>query len=558
MAYKFQLGAATLSGSLTQEGDITVKDGGLTLPNSSTIGCTDDDDQMVFTNQSIDLANDVDFNIAKAGGLQLGGVAVTSTAAELNLLDGVSGLIQADFTKLAAVDASAAELNTLQNFGEAALLQTADSLIFFDADSNTLKRDTVSDVMTAVAGDGLGVASSQLKINVDDSSIETNSDSLRVKAGGITNTMLSGAIANAKLENQSVTITAGDGLKTGGAVNLGGSVTLDIDVSDFAGTGLSGDVSENLNIDAAQTGITSIYNAALVVGRGASDAHIDFGTDDQIQFDIDNAATMNLSAQGINLQQGGIQVPAEADIDVAGAGAATIHASLGANNLTLGGSTSTVVIPGNLTVSGTTVEINAAFVVTSSVQFEGITPDGNEISLTSANPTADRTITLPDLTGHVPLLAGAVSNANVTAAEFALLDGGSTLSTGITVDDTADGFLFNDGGTMKQIRADQVKSYIGTPSLDVAVKDNGETLAVGVNYFADHGGAESANLPASAGLSVGDSVRIKAGSDCSSTNTLTINRAGSQTIDGATSIVLESPFAAVELIYVAADLFRVF
>ena len=40
-------------------------------------------------------------------------VAVTSTATELNLLDGVSGLVQADFTKLAAVDADATELNTL-------------------------------------------------------------------------------------------------------------------------------------------------------------------------------------------------------------------------------------------------------------------------------------------------------------------------------------------------------------------------------------------------------------------------------------------------------------
>ena len=40
-------------------------------------------------------------------------VALTSTATELNLLDGVSGLVQADFTKLAAIDASATELNQL-------------------------------------------------------------------------------------------------------------------------------------------------------------------------------------------------------------------------------------------------------------------------------------------------------------------------------------------------------------------------------------------------------------------------------------------------------------
>ena len=40
-------------------------------------------------------------------------VALTSTATELNLLDGVSGLVQADLTKLAAVDSTAAELNVL-------------------------------------------------------------------------------------------------------------------------------------------------------------------------------------------------------------------------------------------------------------------------------------------------------------------------------------------------------------------------------------------------------------------------------------------------------------
>ncbi|SVB22483.1 uncharacterized protein METZ01_LOCUS175337 [marine metagenome] len=39
--------------------------------------------------------------------------AVTSTDAELNLLAGVSGLAQSDFTKLAAVDATAVELNYL-------------------------------------------------------------------------------------------------------------------------------------------------------------------------------------------------------------------------------------------------------------------------------------------------------------------------------------------------------------------------------------------------------------------------------------------------------------
>ena len=37
-----------------------------------------------------------------------------------------------------------------------------------------------------------------------------------------------------------------------------------------------------------------------------------------------------------------------------------------------------------------------------------------------------------------------------------------------------------------------------------------------------------------------------------------IARAGSQTIDGVNSIKLESPHAAVELVYVGSDLWKVF
>ena len=125
MAYKFQLGEAKLSGSITQtdgSGDLRattvdsldVSSGGisnagaiagastiagsglaslgsLAVDDGSTIGTDSDTDMITLTNGSdIALANDLDFNIAKAGGLQLAGVSVSSTAAELNLLDGAA------------------------------------------------------------------------------------------------------------------------------------------------------------------------------------------------------------------------------------------------------------------------------------------------------------------------------------------------------------------------------------------------------------------------------------------------------------------------------------
>jgi hypothetical protein len=51
-------------------------------------------------------------------------------------------------------------------------------------------------------------------------------DALTIAAGGITNTMLAGSIANAKLLSSSVTVNPGTGLSGGGAVSLGGAVTL--------------------------------------------------------------------------------------------------------------------------------------------------------------------------------------------------------------------------------------------------------------------------------------------------------------------------------------------
>lgn len=64
--------------------------------------------------------------------------------------------------------------------------------------------------------------------------------------------------------------------------------------------------------------------------------------------------------------------------------------------------TGTARITGDLTVQGTTTTIESAAVNTSLV-FEGATADAYETTLTLVDPTADRTITLPDTTGTVAL-----------------------------------------------------------------------------------------------------------------------------------------------------------
>ena len=61
-------------------------------------------------------------------------------------------------------------------------------------------------------------------------------------------------------------------------------------------------------------------------------------------------------------------------------------------------------LTGNLTVQGTTTTIDSATIaVKDKFIFEGATADAHETTLQVAEPTADRTITLPDATGTVAL-----------------------------------------------------------------------------------------------------------------------------------------------------------
>jgi|9_EtaG_2_1085328.scaffolds.fasta_scaffold18124_2 hypothetical protein len=86
--------------------------------------------------------------------LQIAGSSITSTAAELNLLDGVSGLVQADFTKLAAVDATAAELNIMDGGTSASGTTLVDADRLVANDDGTMKQVALTDVKTYLSSAG--------------------------------------------------------------------------------------------------------------------------------------------------------------------------------------------------------------------------------------------------------------------------------------------------------------------------------------------------------------------------------------------------------------------
>ena len=139
----------------------------------------------------------------------------------------------------------------------------------------------------------------------------------------------------------------------------------------------------------------------------------------------------------------------------------------GTARLTVTDATTTVsnnfVVAGNLTVQGGTTTVDSTTInITSSFIFEGPV-DAHETTFSCGTPTQDNEVFLPQFSGstggaqyHMAVLADATTHASaqVTAAEFALLDGGSSIGT--TAVATGDGFLHNDNGTMRVTQIDKI------------------------------------------------------------------------------------------------------
>ena len=487
MAYKFQIGAARLSGSIIQSdgsldarattldsldnssggitnagaiagattidgsGDLTMgtitmtgftvdADGDtvaktVAVPDDGTIGNATRADMLTLAAAAVTVKNDADFNVAKAGGLQLAGAAVTSDATELNLLD----------------------------------------------------------------GSGAG--------NV------VNSKAVIYSSGGQVN---------------GTTLSASSNVSAGGSF-FGAAIAL-ADASGIAGTGIDNNSGE-LQVATAQTLIESITNNSLVLEGNGS-----------IKLDLQNSGIAKFL--------------------------------IGSDDKLIV-NTSGVTIPGNLTVQGTTTTIDSTTInVSRSFTFEGTASDFETTFGYGATgaPIQDITVVLPEYSSSAgahsvkaAVIAAGSTAANyaaaalVTAEEFKILDG-STADSSVSIADT-DQMIINDNGTMLQTAMSDLKSYVGS-GISETVKDlsGNNTPVAGVNYYASNlTSTQTVTLPESGDMSVGQKVRIKAPSDCSNTVKVVINRDGTQLMDGSLeSISLESPFAAVELVYVAANAWRIF
>ena len=239
----------------------------------------------------------------------------------------------------------------------------------------------------------------------------------------------------AGINDTTLTITAGDGLKTGGTftTNQSGdsSVTLDIDVSDFAGTGLEDDGSENLRI--AATGVTNAMLAGSIANGKLANSSISIGgisfslgdTDATPAFDLADATgylTSNLSGTITNAQLAG---------SIANGKLANSAITISGTSVSLGGSITDEALFGGVGVVSGSAQIDGSALGSNKT----ITIGGSSVTL---GGTISNSALLEEVVGGTGIQSGSGDIAGVTAGD-GLTGGGTTgtVSLAVNVDDSS-------------------------------------------------------------------------------------------------------------------------
>ena len=224
--------ATAAQGNITSLGTLTTLTVDNVITNGSTIGHTSDTDLITLADGIATVAGEISVTT-----LDIGGTNVTSTAAELNLLDGVAGLVQADLTKLAAIDATAAEINLIDGGTARGTTAIADADGLLINDDGTMRMTTAATVKTymqsGLTSNSILDADSNTKIQVEESSDENiirydvaGAEVATQTARGFEFTAVGGFIMNQTTNSQTFTIAATENAMVAGPIALSGTITV--------------------------------------------------------------------------------------------------------------------------------------------------------------------------------------------------------------------------------------------------------------------------------------------------------------------------------------------
>ena len=283
--------------------------------------------------------------------------------------------------------------------------------------------------------------------------LTNNSSNLIIKSGTTTAATFSGA-------NVTLAGTVGSGAITSTGTVTGTALTLTSGGITFEGaTDNSFETTFAITDPTADRTITFQDATTTVVGRDTTDTLTNKTLTTPVIAEIDSTGSITLDAAAdIVLDAGGADVTLKDDGTTFGAlnnngGELRIQSgSTPTTAITMSGAN--VTIAGNLTVSGSTTTVDSSTIsVTNSFTFEGSTADSFETTLTVEDPTADRTVTIPNATTQ---LVGrdttdTLTNKTLTTPVITEIDSGSTITldaaTDIILDADGANITFKDGGT---------------------------------------------------------------------------------------------------------------
>ena len=272
-----------------------------------------------------------------------------------------------------------------------------------------------------VAGDGLSYSSGVIAVGVDGSTIELSSDAVRVKDLGITTAKIAAdAVTGAKIADDSINSEH----YVDGSIDLAHLAADSVNGSKIVDNAINSEHYTDGSIDRVHLA-ADIVNGSKIADDSIDSEHIADGSVDNVHLANDGIiiGTTDVSLGGTITAIVGLT-----DLDLTAA-AHTIFDTVGANNLTVGASGTTVIIPGDLQVTGTVTTNNVETVSTSNgIVFEGSVADANEGTLLAGSLSADRTYTLPDATGTIALTTDlpTVNNSTITiTAGNGLITGGT-------------------------------------------------------------------------------------------------------------------------------------
>jgi len=407
-------GAADISGNLAVGGNLTVAGNatvtGTTTFNGGTLTLGDAaSDNVVFgadVNSSIIPNTDSTFDLGSASqewrdiyidgtahldAINFNGTAISSTAAELNLLDGVTATT-AELNLIDGVTATTAELNILDG-----VTSTAAELNLLDGVTSTTAELNILD----------GVTSTAAELNILDVSNSTIGDLSEISTAANDDVII-------------VLDTSGGGIKK-------------ITRSTFlAGSGSSSDIANVVEDTSPQLGGNLDMNGADIVTT--SNATLDLapnGTGTVVVRGNTNSAAIVFNCESNSHGQKVFGQPHSASVTntlMLPAGANSTLVSLVSEDTLTNKTLTSPKINENVAVTSTATELNLLDGVTST-------------------------------TAELNILDGVTS----TAAEINLIDGGTARGTTAVAD--GDGFLTNDGGTMRMTKVDTLSTYMSGKSV---------------------------------------------------------------------------------------------